>query len=217
MRKVKTAKNSCWKSFCTIATNPYGTHYKAAFRKAIRPAELIALNNQDPSGNHLKIAQDILEKIFPHPAKSNSSTYIPPCTANDCPFTKGEVATVIHHLSKGKAPGPDGIDNIIIQQIFRNSPSPSWNFSTLALNWLNFPIPLRLEITFFFINTDWPISLLQAMIKVLEKTTPTQRLNFSASGRTTDLAIFNLPGFREGKISRSGHHNLGCNPQGRQW
>ncbi|GBO22380.1 hypothetical protein AVEN_58829-1 [Araneus ventricosus] len=65
MRKVKTAKNSGCKSFCTIATNPYGTHYKAAFRKAIKPAELIALHNQDPSGNHLKIAQDILEKIFP--------------------------------------------------------------------------------------------------------------------------------------------------------
>ncbi|GBO17678.1 hypothetical protein AVEN_58980-1 [Araneus ventricosus] len=56
MRKVKTAKNSGWKSFYTIASNPYGTHYKAAFRKAIKPTELIALNNHDPSGNHLKIA-----------------------------------------------------------------------------------------------------------------------------------------------------------------
>ncbi|GBO14022.1 hypothetical protein AVEN_220695-1 [Araneus ventricosus] len=122
MREVKTAKNSGWKSFCTKASNPYGTHYKAAFRKAIKPAKLIAFNNHDPSGNHLKIAQDILEKIFPHPANSNSSTYIPPCTGNDCPFSKGEVATVIHHLSKGKAPGPDGIDNIIIQQIFKKFP-----------------------------------------------------------------------------------------------
>ncbi|GBM29695.1 hypothetical protein AVEN_156882-1 [Araneus ventricosus] len=65
MRKVKTAKNSGWKSFCTKASNPYGTHYKAEFRKAIQPAELIALNNHDPSGNHLKMAQAILEKIFP--------------------------------------------------------------------------------------------------------------------------------------------------------
>ncbi|GBN15327.1 hypothetical protein AVEN_41165-1 [Araneus ventricosus] len=65
--------------------------------------------------NHLKIAQHILEKIFSHPANSNSSTYIPSCNTNKCPYTKEEVATVIHHLSKGKAPGPDGIDNIIIQ------------------------------------------------------------------------------------------------------
>ncbi|GBN55726.1 hypothetical protein AVEN_164804-1 [Araneus ventricosus] len=76
MRKVKTAKNSSWKSFCTKASNLNGTHYKAAFRKAIKPSELITLNNHNPSGNHLKIVQDILEKIFPHPANSNSSTYI---------------------------------------------------------------------------------------------------------------------------------------------
>ncbi|GBM50863.1 hypothetical protein AVEN_47305-1 [Araneus ventricosus] len=117
-------ENSGWKAFCTKASNPYGTHYKTAFRKAIKPAELIALNNHDPSGNHLKIAQDILEKIFPHPANSNSSTYIPPCTANDCPFTKGEVATAIHHLCKGKAPGPDGIDKIIITANCQEIPLP---------------------------------------------------------------------------------------------
>ncbi|GBM28687.1 hypothetical protein AVEN_116702-1 [Araneus ventricosus] len=100
IRKVETSMNSGWKSFCTKASNPYGTHYKAAFRKAIKPAELVALNNHDPSGNHLKITQDIPEKIFLHPADSKSSTYIPPITPDDCPFTKGEVATVIHHLSK---------------------------------------------------------------------------------------------------------------------
>ncbi|GBN93849.1 hypothetical protein AVEN_28677-1 [Araneus ventricosus] len=83
VRKVKTAKNSGWKSFCTKASNPYGTHYKAAFRKAIKPAELIALNNHDPLRNYLKIAQDILEKIFPYPVNSNGSTYISPCTEND--------------------------------------------------------------------------------------------------------------------------------------
>ncbi|GBO29950.1 hypothetical protein AVEN_209775-1 [Araneus ventricosus] len=147
MRKVKTAKNSGWKSFCTIATNPYGAHYKAAFRKAIKPAELIALNNHDPSGNHLKIAQDILEKIFPHPANSNSSTYIPPCTAIDCPFTKGEVATVIHHLSKGKAPGPDGTD----QQKWpsRNSWIPSTRGRQVVITYWCFRSTLRVPLTIF--------------------------------------------------------------------
>ncbi|GBL73248.1 hypothetical protein AVEN_159301-1 [Araneus ventricosus] len=122
MCKIKTAKNSGWKSFCTKASNPYGTHYKAGSRKAIKPTELIALNSHNPSGKHLKIAQDILEKIFPHPANSNSSTYIPPSTPYDCPFTKGEVANDTHHLSKRKAPAPDGNDNIMIQQIFKKFP-----------------------------------------------------------------------------------------------
>ncbi|GBM33689.1 hypothetical protein AVEN_100235-1, partial [Araneus ventricosus] len=186
MRKVKTAKNSGWKSFCTIATNPYGTLYKAAFRKAIKPAELIALNNQDPSGNHLKIAQDILEKIFPHPANSNSSTYIPPCTANDCPFTKGEVATVIHHLSKGKAPGLDGIDNIIIQQIFKKFPFLLMELFNICLKLAKFADPLKVGNIIIFhkhgkskteASSYRPISLLPTIGKVLEKLL-TQRLNF---------------------------------------
>ncbi|GBN15760.1 hypothetical protein AVEN_196301-1 [Araneus ventricosus] len=61
----------------------------------------------------------MLEKILPRPANNNSSTYIPPNTPDDCPFTKGEVTTVIHHLSKGKTPGSDGIGNIVRQQIFK--------------------------------------------------------------------------------------------------
>ncbi|GBO10082.1 hypothetical protein AVEN_168258-1 [Araneus ventricosus] len=114
----------------------------------------IALNNQDPSGNHLKIAQDILKKIFPHPANSTSSTYIPSCTANDCPFTKGEVATVIHHLSKRKAPGPDGIDNIIIQQIFKKFPFLLMELFNTCLKLAKFPDPLKVGNIIFFINTE---------------------------------------------------------------
>ncbi|GBM42302.1 Putative protein in type-1 retrotransposable element R1DM, partial [Araneus ventricosus] len=214
MRKVKTAKNSGWKSFCTIASNPYGTHYKAAFRKAIKPAELIALNNHDPSGNHLKIAQDILEKIFPHPANSNSSTYIPPCTANDCPFTKGEVATVIHHLSKGKAPGPNGIDIIIIQQIFKKFPFLLMELFNTCLKLAKFPDPLKVGSIILFhkhgkskteASSYRPISLLPTIGKVLEKLL-TQRLNFHLeknnrlsnleygfrAGRSTEMAITKL-------------------------
>ncbi|GBN90948.1 hypothetical protein AVEN_42541-1 [Araneus ventricosus] len=119
----------------------------------MKPAKLITLKNHDPSGNPLKIAQDILEKIFPHPANSNSFTYMPPCTSNDCPFTKGEVVSVIPHLSKGRAPGPDGIDNIIIQKNFKKFLFLLMELLTLALNWLNFPIPLRLEISLLFTNT----------------------------------------------------------------
>ncbi|GBO24687.1 Putative protein in type-1 retrotransposable element R1DM, partial [Araneus ventricosus] len=189
----------------TIATNPYGTHYKAAFRKAIKPAELIALNNQDPSGNHLKIAQDILEKIFPHPANSNSSTYIPPCTANDCPFTKGEVATVIHHLSKGKAPGPDGIDNIIIQQIFKKFPFLLMELFNTCLKLAKFPDPFKVGNIILFhkhgkskteASSYRPISLLSTIGKVLEKLL-TQRLNFHLE-KNNRLSNFQY-GFREGR------------------
>ncbi|GBO08763.1 Putative protein in type-1 retrotransposable element R1DM [Araneus ventricosus] len=182
-----------------------GTHYKAAFRKAIKPAELIALNNHDPSGNHLKIAQDILEKIFPHPANSNSSTYIPPCNANDCPFTKGEVASVIHHLFKGKAPEPDGIDNIIIQQIFKKFPFLLMELFNTCLKLVKFPDPLKVGNIILFhkhgkskteASSYRPISLLPTIGKVLEKLL-TQRLNFhlEKNNRLNNLQY----GFREGR------------------
>ncbi|GBM90624.1 Putative protein in type-1 retrotransposable element R1DM [Araneus ventricosus] len=180
-------------------------HKEELKKKAIKPAELIALNNQDPSGNHLKIAQDILEKIFPHPANSNSSTYIPPCTANDCPFTKGEVATVIHHLSKGKAPGPDGIDNIIIQQIFKKFPFLLMELFNTCLKLAKFPDPLKVGNIILFhkhgkskteASSYRPISLLPTIGKVLEKLL-TQRLNFhlEKNNRLSNLQY----GFREGR------------------
>ncbi|KAF8766434.1 hypothetical protein HNY73_019499 [Argiope bruennichi] len=66
-KQVKRAKNVGWKDLCTKAANPYGKHFKAAFRKTIHPSQLTVLNNISPEGGHQKIAQDILEQIFPLP------------------------------------------------------------------------------------------------------------------------------------------------------
>ncbi|GBM04257.1 Putative protein in type-1 retrotransposable element R1DM [Araneus ventricosus] len=135
-------------------------------------------------GNHLKIAHDILEKIFHHPANSNNFTYIPPNTPNNCPFTKREVATLIHHLSKGKAPGPDGIDNIIIQQIFKTF--LLMERFNICLKLAKFPDPLKVGKIILFLKSGKsktgassyrPISLLPTIEKVFEKLL-TQRLHF---------------------------------------
>ncbi|GBM47969.1 hypothetical protein AVEN_172994-1, partial [Araneus ventricosus] len=75
---------------------------------------------------------------LPSSCNNNSATCISPNNTDDCPFTKGEAATVIHHLSKGKAPGPDGIDNII-QQIFKKSPFLLMKLFTTFLKLAKFP------------------------------------------------------------------------------
>ncbi|KAF8781518.1 Protein GVQW3 like protein [Argiope bruennichi] len=72
MKKVKRAKNDGWKDLCTEAANPYGKHFKAAFRKTTIPSQLTVLNNISPEGGHQKIAQDILEQIFPFPNSTPS-------------------------------------------------------------------------------------------------------------------------------------------------
>ncbi|GBO01273.1 hypothetical protein AVEN_22289-1 [Araneus ventricosus] len=66
-RHVKQAKNSGCKTFCTNTSNPYGEQYKAAFRKTIPPAHLIALKNNNATGSQLKIADNILEQIVSEP------------------------------------------------------------------------------------------------------------------------------------------------------
>ncbi|GBM59963.1 hypothetical protein AVEN_178213-1 [Araneus ventricosus] len=125
MRKVKIAKNSSWKSFCTKASNPYSTHYKDAFKKATKPAELTVSNNHDPSGNHFKIAQDILKKIFPHPTNNNSSTYIHPTsqTTAHSPKEKSRLSSIIYPKEKHQDQTTSTTSSY--SKFSRNSPSSS--------------------------------------------------------------------------------------------
>ncbi|GBM71303.1 Putative protein in type-1 retrotransposable element R1DM [Araneus ventricosus] len=119
--------------------------------------------------NHLKIAHDILEKIFPRLANSNSSP-----------------KKFIHHLPKGKAPGPDGIDNIITQQIFKKFPFLFMELFNTCLKLAKFPDPLKIGNIILFhkagkseteASSYWSISPLPTIGKILEKLL-TQRLNF---------------------------------------
>ncbi|GBM54219.1 hypothetical protein AVEN_142269-1 [Araneus ventricosus] len=95
----------------------------------------IALNPRSFLQKPLKIAQDILEKIFPHPAKSVIVLLTSrSCTANDCPSHQRRSSYCHPSSIQRKKHRTRCIDNIIIQQIFKKFPSSSWNFSTLALN-----------------------------------------------------------------------------------
>ncbi|GBN56515.1 hypothetical protein AVEN_197675-1, partial [Araneus ventricosus] len=110
---------------------------------------------------------------LPSSCNNNSATCISPNTPDDCSFTKGEAATVIHHLSKGKAPGPDehhSVGNIVLF----HKPSKS-----------------KTEVSSY-----QPISMLQTIGKVLE-TLLTQRRKFhlEKNNRLSNLQY----GFRERK------------------
>ncbi|GBN63707.1 hypothetical protein AVEN_125526-1 [Araneus ventricosus] len=178
MRHVKHAKNSGWKAFCTNASNPYGKQHKAAFRKTIPPAHLIALKNNNPTGGQTKIADNILEQMFPNPLDYVDLPTLRTNAPDDTPFTKGEIAIVIRNLHKGKAPGPDGIDNIIIQQINKRFPILFMEFYNKCLHLGTFPDTLKLGNIILFkkegkpedkASSCRPISLLPTIGKVLEK------------------------------------------------
>ncbi|GBO09343.1 hypothetical protein AVEN_123916-1 [Araneus ventricosus] len=49
-KKIKRTKTSAWQKFCTEETNPYGRHYKAAFRKGSFP-QISSSNKQEGERN----------------------------------------------------------------------------------------------------------------------------------------------------------------------
>ncbi|GBM40495.1 hypothetical protein AVEN_28648-1 [Araneus ventricosus] len=106
-------------------------------------AHLIALKNNNPTGGQLKIADNILEKMFPNPLDYANLPTLRTNTPDDAPFTKEEIAIVIKNLYKRKAPGPDGIDNIILQQINKRFPILLMELFNKCLRLGTFPGPLK--------------------------------------------------------------------------
>ncbi|GBO42077.1 hypothetical protein AVEN_124525-1 [Araneus ventricosus] len=175
---IRRDKVSGWKNFCTKASNTYGKQYKAAFRKSITPSQLVALENEDPKGGQLAAANNILRQLYPDPPANNTPTTLQPATDNDPPFTESEVSDIIRHLPKGKAPGYDGIDNIVVQQINKKFPSLLLSLFNRCLTLGLYPDPFKIgNIVLFLkpgkiyneVSSYRPIALLPSIAKVLEK------------------------------------------------
>ncbi|KAF8789772.1 putative RNA-directed DNA polymerase like protein [Argiope bruennichi] len=160
---------------------------------------------KEATGGQLQIAAGILEEIFPHPVSTPKQATSVNYSPDDCPFSPQEVARTINGLPKGKAPGLDGIDNIVIQQINQKFPQLFTDFFNKCLTLKKFPDSLKIGNIILFrkpgkpINeaTSYrPISLLPTIGKVLEKLL-TQRLTYHLEKNNH---ICNRQyGFREGK------------------
>ncbi|GBN13013.1 hypothetical protein AVEN_51471-1 [Araneus ventricosus] len=143
INKIRKDKINGWKGFCTKAANPYGKHYKAAFRKAVLPSQLVALANKTPKRSQLEAATNILGQLFPDP----SSQQVLPLsinTADDLPFTEAEITDVIKNMPRGKAPGYDGIDKIIVQSIHKKFPNLFTTLFNKCLQLGLYPDPFKI-------------------------------------------------------------------------
>ncbi|GBM86735.1 hypothetical protein AVEN_252228-1 [Araneus ventricosus] len=120
MREVRRSKGSSWKDLCTSASSPCGRHYKGAFRKTVFLTQLTVLENYDPQGGHQILAQSLLDTLFPFPTAASTHMKILINTPDDRPFTHQEVSQVIKSLPHGKAPGYDGIDNLVLKTMNRD-------------------------------------------------------------------------------------------------
>ncbi|GBM59458.1 Putative protein in type-1 retrotransposable element R1DM [Araneus ventricosus] len=179
-KKIKHARTSGWRKFCTDSTNPYGKHYKAAFRKTVFPTQIAALQNRSKTGNLTDLALSFIDAMFPSSiTPTNYATHINN-NPNDIPLTYPEVSYVIKNIPAGKAPGLDGIDNLVIKVLH----SKKYRFLSKKGKDLSHPSAYR------------PISLLPALGKVLERLL-TQRLTYhlEKAGHISQ----HQHGFREGR------------------
>ncbi|GBN96432.1 Putative protein in type-1 retrotransposable element R1DM [Araneus ventricosus] len=204
INKIRKDKINGWKGFCTNAANPFGRHYKAAFRKAILSSQLVALANKTPKGSQLEAATNILEQLFPDPTpqQAHAHTFN---TIDDLPFTEAEIAEVIKNTPRGKAPGYDGIDNIIVQTIHKKFPDLFTTLFNKCLQLGLYPDPFKVGNIVLFQKPGKdihepsayrPIALLPSIAKVLEKLM-TQRLIYHLEGN--NLLSNNQYGFRAGR------------------
>ncbi|GBM07978.1 Putative protein in type-1 retrotransposable element R1DM [Araneus ventricosus] len=204
-KKIKRTRTQGWRNFCEGASNPYGKHYKAAFRRAVFPSQLAILENNQPTGSLTSIAERFLDEMFPHPSSPANDATTQSQNPDDPPFTKKEVTYVIKNIPAGKAPGIDGIDNLIIKILHSKYPYLLTSFFNKCLDIGVFPDLYKLGNIVFFLkqgkepthpSSYRPISLLPAIGKVLERLL-TQRLTYHLE-KTGHLSNKQF-GFREGK------------------
>ncbi|GBN95814.1 Retrovirus-related Pol polyprotein from type-1 retrotransposable element R1 [Araneus ventricosus] len=198
---LKTRRRA-WKKFCSEASNPYGRQYKAIFKKGRPPSDLF--QHLSAGGNELDFAESILKTLYPETPHQPVPPHNTPATPADMNISHREIKSIIKGLNKTKAPGFDGIDNIILQQIHRASPELLFVLFNKCLQLGLFPTGFKIGVIVLFYKEGKqqddpksyrPISLLPALGKLLEKII-TQRLNYHL--KSTNQQDPKQFGFKEG-------------------
>ncbi|GBN31923.1 Putative protein in type-1 retrotransposable element R1DM [Araneus ventricosus] len=94
--------------------------YKAIFRAGRPSSDLF--QQSTPAGTELSFAQNILETLDPDIPQAPFIDRTASSQPNDNPFSSRKLRKIIKELNKTKAPGYDGLDKIILQQIHSASP-----------------------------------------------------------------------------------------------
>ncbi|GBM39942.1 hypothetical protein AVEN_250260-1 [Araneus ventricosus] len=204
-KEVLQAKRNSFKKNCSQENEGYGKFFKLAFQKTAPPADIFSQINNDHNGSPLEIAQSILQSLYPITSDVTAQNTSSQPHNLEPPFTNKELKTIIKTLPNNKAPGNDGIDFIIIKQIFKSCPSILRNFFNKCLQFQRFPTSLKEGIIVLFhkkrkeprnISSYRPITLLPTLGKLLEKLL-LQRFNYylEKNNKLHDQQY----GFRQGK------------------
>ncbi|VVC46488.1 Endonuclease/exonuclease/phosphatase,Reverse transcriptase domain [Cinara cedri] len=114
-KAIRDSKEECWKALCRqVDTDPWGLPYKLVTKKLYGRRAIPGL---DIPGR----MENIVSTLFPAvltpagwPALEGSTEFPE--------ITSAEVACVGAHLPRGKAPGPDGVPDIVVGVLARRRP-----------------------------------------------------------------------------------------------
>ncbi|GBO25543.1 hypothetical protein AVEN_164268-1 [Araneus ventricosus] len=144
---VKTRRRA-WRKFCMEASNPFGKQYEAIFCAGRPPSDLF--QQSTPAGTELSFAQNLLETLYPHTPQAPFIDSTASSQPNDSPFSRTELLKVIRELNKTKAPGYDGLDNIILQQIHSAGPELLLEMFNKSLSLDLFPMSFKTGVILLF-------------------------------------------------------------------
>lgn len=180
-KKIKKARTEAWKTFCTNASDPYGTLFKIATGKFVNRTNLSDITTTDSerySDCRLRsIHENFLKTLFiTEPTPVGHRVRRSQRRAAD--ITYAELRRIIVSIAPYKAPGYDLIDNKLLKHIFSATPTLLLNFLNKCLEIEHFPTPLKEAIVVLFKKPGKPanrpksyrpICLLPALGKLLER------------------------------------------------
>lgn len=113
-KAIRASKEACWAKLCEqVETDPWGLPYKLVTKKLLGRREIPELSK--PGRLDL-----IVTALFPSVA---ATTDPGPPIADVAPvFTRDEIARCATRLPTGKAPGPDGVPDIVVRELASRRP-----------------------------------------------------------------------------------------------
>lgn len=188
-KNLRETKNKSWAEYCTNNKEKFGTLHKIATNKIFKPTNFTSLKNQTNNAdttNTKEILSKIIDEVFPED-NPNLDTIEQKDLRNELnssnqfkekPFSNKEIQFIINKLNKKKAPGPDSIDNQIIQYVNKAIPNLFKVLFNKCLELEYFPKHFKTSTLILFNKPNKnpnepgnfrPICLLPTIGKVLEK------------------------------------------------
>jgi len=117
---IRKSKKASWDNLCKqVVTDPWGLPYKLVSKKLVGRRQIPGLSTPGT----------VVDALFPREAVvSMENQVFPEVTCN-------EIRELSYRIQLGKAPGPDGVPDLVIREIAINHPDSEKYFQHMPQRW----------------------------------------------------------------------------------